>query len=112
MSLTSEHHDRVKHLLTSLRDSPTRDVSDGVLADVYLYLMNLSTGDFHWYCNKSESTVIEAANFLIRLMAYRSEEVNRWKAKLQECLRRCASCVQGFERGKVTSKNTYVVLMI
>jgi len=114
-AMTSHSTSHVKKLLTTLRDTPadTAGASDEVLRDVYLYLMNASSsaqGNIHWFCDKADPTVIEAATFLIRLMAYRSDEVTKWKLKLHQCLSGCAMCVQGFEKVKVTSRLTYVLL--
>lgn len=111
--MSNNQSSHVKGLLVTLRDNPadTTRASDDVLRDIYLYLMNVvptSSGDVHWFCDEASAVTIEAATFLIRLMAYDSEEVAKWKAKLHHCLSGCISCIQGLERGKVTSKHTYV----
>jgi senataxin len=101
----------VKNLLANLRDNPadTTSASDAILEQVYLYLMEVpqnDAGEIHWFCKLADSTTVEAATFLIRLMAYQSKEVNRWKSKLHQCLSACASCVQGLESAKVASQAT------
>ncbi len=111
--MSSSQNSHIKQLLVTLRDNPadTTRASDDVLRDIYLYLMNevpTSSGEVHWFCDEAEAVTIEAATFLIRLMAYDSDEVAKWKEKLHHCLTGCTSCVQGLERGKVMSKHTYV----
>jgi len=111
--MSSNQSSHVKELLVTLRDNPadTITASDDVLRDIYLYLMkavSTPSGEVHWFCGEASAVTIEAATFLIRLMAYDSEEVAKWKTKLHHCLSGCTSCVQGFQRGKVASKHTYV----
>lgn len=101
----------VKNVLANLRDNPadTTRASDAILEKVYLYLMEVpqnDTGEIHWFCKLAEPTTVEAATFLIRLMAYQSKEVSKWKSKLHQCLSTCVSCVQGLELAKVTSQAT------
>lgn len=101
----------VKNLLANLRDDPadTTKASDAILEQVYLYLMEMpenDAGEIHWFCKRADPTTVEAATFLIRLMAYQSKEVNKWKSKFHQCLSACASCVQGLESAKVASQAT------
>jgi senataxin len=101
----------VKNVLADLRDNPadTTRASDAILQQIYLYLMKVppnDAGEIHWFCKLAVPTTVEAATFLIRLMAYQSEEVNKWKSKLHRCLSICASCVQGLELAKVASQHT------
>lgn len=101
--------DHVKRLLVSLRERPQDvDISDNILQDVYLYLMNttLLKDEIHWFCDKADTTTIEAATFLIRLFAYDSEEVKRWKERLHKCVTFCVPCVQGLEQKKILSRQT------
>lgn len=105
------NHDHVERLLLSLRERPKdAEISDSILQDVYLYLMNvtLSKDDVHWFCDKAGDTTIEAATFLIRLFAYDSGEVSRWKERLHRCLSTCLPCVQGLEYRKILSRETCV----
>jgi senataxin len=101
--------DHVKHLLVSLRESPQElEISDNILQDVYLYLMNMTflKDEVHWFCEKADTTTIEAATFLIRLFAYDSGEVKRWKERLHKCVTTCVLCVQGLEQQKILSRQT------
>lgn len=105
--------DHVKSLLFSLRERPQAvEISDNILQDVYLFLMNLPplNDEVHWFCDKADTTTIEAATFLIRLFAYDSEEVKQWKERLQKCVSTCLPCVQGLEQKKILSRQTYVSL--
>jgi senataxin len=96
----------VKNVLANLRDNPadTTGAPDAILEQVYLYLMEVP--EIHWFCKLADPTTVEAATFLIRLMAYESKEVSRWKSKLHQCLSACAACVQGLESAKVASQAT------
>ena len=101
--------DHVKILLVSLRERPQDvEISDNILQDVYLYLMNMTLfkDEVHWFCDKADTTTIEAATFLIRLFAYDSEEVKRWKERLHKCVTTCIPCVQGLEQKKLLSRQT------
>ena len=106
----------VSKLLAVLRDTPadTQAASDAVLGKIYQYLIAVppsSDGRVHWFCTRANSTTIDAATFLIRLMAYNSVQVAEWKRRLHECLTLCALCVQGLEVAKVTSQETCVFLL-
>ena len=72
--------------------------------------MTLLKDEVHWFCDKADATTIEAATFLIRLFAYDSEEVKRWKEGLQKCVTACVPCVQGLEQQKILSRQTCVSL--
>jgi senataxin len=107
----------VKTLLNQLRDSPvnSEELSENVLAKIYDYLMKTTeTKQVHWFCTKTESTIIEAATFMLRLFAYSDDnpKVSKWKGKLNECLNSCADCVLGLERAKVNSRETCVFVYI
>ena len=107
MSTSNNNH--VKHLLISLREKPQDvEISDNILQDVYLYLMNKTflKDEVHWFCDKADTTTIEAATFLIRLFAYDSEEVKRWKERLHKCVTSCVPCVHGLEQKKILSRQT------
>lgn len=115
MNASAKKH--VDKLLTTLRESPadTTAASDDVLKDVYQYLMAVppnKAGELHWFCIEAEETTVQAATFLIRLMAYNSSQVENWKQKLQGCLRFCGACVYGQERAKLLSKETYVLSVV
>ncbi|KAF8908972.1 SEN1 N terminal-domain-containing protein [Gymnopilus junonius] len=103
----------VGKLLAVLRDTPadTQAASDAVLGKIYQYLIAVpasSDKHVHWFCTQADSTTIDAATFLIRLMAYNSVQVTEWKKRLHECLTHCALCVQGLETAKVTSQETFL----
>ena len=102
---------RVETLLTTLRDKPvnSEQLDDGVLGEVYSYLMDIpstSSGDLHWFCEKADIITVDAATFLLRLFAYDSDPVDVWKERLQQCLTCCSSCVGGLETAKVVSQTT------
>ena len=104
---------RIQTLLTTLRDNPvnSEQLDDGVLGEVYSYLMDIPStpsGDLHWFCEKADIITVDAATFLLRLFAYESDLVKIWKKKLQQCLACCPSCVGGLEMAKVDSQTTYV----
>lgn len=104
-------------LLATLRDKPvnSEQLDDGVLGEVYSYLMNVpstSSGELHWFCEKADSVTIDAATFLLRLFAYESDPVDIWKKRLQQCLTCCPSCVGGLEIAKVDSQTTYAFYLI
>jgi len=104
---------RVETLLATLRDEPvnSEQLDDGVLGEVYSYLMDIpstSSGDLHWFCERADTITIDAATFLLRLFAYKSDPVDVWKRRLQQCLTCCSSCVGGLETAKVISQTTYV----
>ncbi|KDR82678.1 hypothetical protein GALMADRAFT_220668 [Galerina marginata CBS 339.88] len=100
-------------LLTVLRDRPadTTAASDDVLGTIYRYLVKIppsSDGEVHWFCKHASATTVDAATFSIRLMAYKSEQVDDWKRRLHKCMSACAFCVQGLEMAKVTSQDTFL----
>jgi senataxin len=107
----------VPTLLATLRDSPVDNTgaSEQLLATVYEYLMKVPTippnNALHWFCRLAEPNTVAAATFLIRLFAYSSQSVEKWKMKLQYCLSRCPECVQGLEQVKVSSRHTCVMLL-
>ncbi|KAF9534475.1 SEN1 N terminal-domain-containing protein [Crepidotus variabilis] len=111
--MTSSSTSHVQQLLTTLRETPADSsvATDDVLKEIYVYLMGIhpsKSGALHWFCDLSEDTTVQAATFLIRLMAYSSEQVTTWKNNLQRCLRGCAFCVHGHERAKIASRQTYL----
>ncbi|KAF8158282.1 SEN1 N terminal-domain-containing protein [Crassisporium funariophilum] len=102
----------VSALLANLRDNPINsdDLTEKVLLQIYTYLMGIlptPSGEHHWFCEQANASTTDAATFLIRLFAYASPLVEKWKERLYQCLS-CAFCVQGFELAKVTSKNTFL----
>ncbi|KAF8798795.1 hypothetical protein BYT27DRAFT_6878132 [Phlegmacium glaucopus] len=104
---------RIEKLLATLRDEPvnSEQLDDGVLGEVYSYLMDIpstSSGDLHWFCEKVNIITIDAATFLLRLFAYNSDPVEVWKKRLQQCLTCCSSCVGGLETAKVVSQTTFL----
>ncbi|KAF8645168.1 hypothetical protein AX16_007996 [Volvariella volvacea WC 439] len=98
-------------LLETLHDSPvdTNGASEAVLAQVHGYLMHVpaSKDGLHWFCSLADPTTIAAATFLLRLHAYSSPEVAKWKERLSVCLESCLACIQGLEEAKFTSRSTY-----
>ncbi|KAF9267418.1 hypothetical protein L218DRAFT_984944 [Marasmius fiardii PR-910] len=106
----SDNEKRVQLLLTKLRDSPVNNdgASDDVLGTIFDYLLNgISGKSLHWFCSQASSTVVEAATFLLRLFAYNSVKVVKWKEALDRCLYNCSDCVLGLERAKFKSRTTY-----
>lgn len=104
--------DNVKAILASVRDAPvnTEAGSDEVLIPVHSYLMKLppDTSDkcYHWFCSRADQVTVEAATFLLRLFAYNSGLVDKWKARLKVCLAGCSKCVKGLGEIKVSSRST------
>ncbi|KAH7909030.1 SEN1 N terminal-domain-containing protein [Hygrophoropsis aurantiaca] len=107
------HVSKVKALLATVRDNPanTADAKDNVLEPVFIYLMgvspNTSDNKLHWFCNQADQVTVEAATFLLRLFAYNSSQVDKWKTKLKTCLAGCCACVKGLGEVKTSSKTTY-----
>lgn len=105
----------VQKLLENLRDAPvgTDGLSDTTLLTIYDYLMFVTPKSgfitFHWFCNEANPTTVEAATFLLRLLAYDQKKVDEWKTNYNLCLSRCAKCVFGLEKAKVESMDTYVL---
>lgn len=101
-------------LLKRLHDDPSNSesVQEAELDTIYAYLQRFSvdTSRYHWYCRQAEPLTSEAATFLLRLFAYSSPKVELWKEWLNRCLGGCAECVFGFEKAKMGSRNTYVVV--
>ncbi|KAJ3513039.1 hypothetical protein NLJ89_g3171 [Agrocybe chaxingu] len=107
----SDSTSHVKKLLATFRDNPpdTSGVSDGQLQEIYLYLMNRpanSSGEVHWFCGQAGDLTNGAATFLLRLFAYSSDSVEKWKAKLHKIVSGCSSCVEGLEKAKFESRDT------
>ncbi|KAK7056794.1 hypothetical protein VNI00_002511 [Paramarasmius palmivorus] len=97
--------------LIKLRDEPAGNdkCSDQLLQQIYNYLMSeSSTGkEIHWFCSRGNATTIEAATFLLRLFAYSSVQVEKWKQVLQGCLVNCSGCVLELQKAKTSSRTTY-----
>ncbi|CAA7261403.1 unnamed protein product [Cyclocybe aegerita] len=109
----SDSTSHVKKLLATFRDNPpdTSGVSDGQLQEIYLYLMNRpanSSGEVHWLCGQAGDLTNSAATFLLRLFAYSSDSVEKWKAKLHKIVSSCSSCVEGLEKAKFESRDTFL----
>jgi senataxin len=62
----------------------------------------------HWFCPRADSLVREAATFLLRLFAYDSSRVIKWKAELSRCLRGCPGCAKALQDVKLSSRLTCV----
>lgn len=97
--------------LRRLREIPasTQDLNQQVLRRIFDYLVQDSlpaNTTLHWFCSRADSLTCEAATFLLRLHAYNSPQVVKWRRQLQSCLAGCSECVQGFQEVKVSSKNT------
>uniref|UniRef100_A0A0W0F3J5 Helicase sen1 n=1 Tax=Moniliophthora roreri TaxID=221103 RepID=A0A0W0F3J5_MONRR len=101
----------VHEQLLKLRDKPAGNdqCSDQILQLVYVYLLNgrSSGAENHWFCSQANATTVEAATFLLRLFAYSSPQVEKWKEVLQGCLMNCSGCVLELEKVKITSRTTY-----
>lgn len=104
----------IDKLLTKLRDDPldTNDETERALLPIFQYLMSIpahaSDGLFHWFCEKADPIALEAATFLLRLFAYDSGGVEKWKQRLQLVFKGCCGCVRGGQLAKLTSEQTYV----
>jgi senataxin len=100
----------VEALLKRLREEPanSEDTPEDALISVYEYLMAATPigGSHHWFCDKAEPLRKEAASFLLRLFAYTSDRVIKWKERIEEILSRCVGCVKGFTEVKSTSRRT------
>lgn len=105
--------DKINGILASVRDTPlsTSEATDEVLAPVYTYLMtvpsNSSDKCYHWFCSRADPLTVDAAAFLLRLFAYDSPQVEKWKARLRSCLAGCSECVKALGEVKVSSRSTY-----
>ncbi|KAF9561362.1 hypothetical protein CPC08DRAFT_750035 [Agrocybe pediades] len=102
----------VQKLLEELRTHPrdTTQVPDSTLQKIFQYLIGVppcSDGRTHWFCKKANTTTVDAAVFLLRLMAYDSPQVLDWKRKLHNCLSSCTFCAQRLEEEKVASRKTF-----
>ncbi|KAI6122505.1 SEN1 N terminal-domain-containing protein [Pisolithus croceorrhizus] len=62
---------------------------------------------YHWFCSRADPLTVEAATFLLRLFAYDSPQVEKWKVKLRTCLAGCSECVKVLGEVKVSSRPTY-----
>jgi len=104
--------EKVKGILASVRDTPvnTEVGSDEVLQPIHSYLMKAppDTSDkrYHWFCSRANQVTVDAATFLLRLFAYNSALVDKWKARLKNCLARCSKCVKALGEAKVNSRPT------
>ncbi|KAL4081054.1 SEN1 N terminal-domain-containing protein [Scleroderma citrinum] len=105
--------ENVKGILASVRDTPvnTEGGTDEVLQPIHSYLMRVppDTSDkcYHWFCSRADQVTVDAATFLLRLFAYNSAHVDKWKARLQSCLAKCGTCVKVLGEVKATSRSTY-----
>jgi senataxin len=102
--------DDVRDLLKHLHDTPadTQMARPAVLLPIYNYLMDVAphSGQYHWFCDQAEQLTLEAASFLLRLIAYSSDQVDAWKLRLEEIMAGCAHCVKGLAEAKLTSRRT------
>ena len=105
----------IPELLANLRTSPidTENIlADPILATINDYFVSKTARQsHHWYCDKADDTLIEAATFLIRLFAYEDSRVHQWKTDLNTCLSSCYKCNFGFERAKEKSCKTCVTCL-
>lgn len=117
-TVSSNDVEQVKALLIKLRDEPvdSEGVSEALINKLYTYLMNVpaskTDGVPHWYCNRAEEVTIMAATFLLRLFAYDSPRVDKWKFMLREILATCPNCIRGLQVAKLNSKETCVNLVV
>ncbi|KAF5382581.1 hypothetical protein D9615_002787 [Tricholomella constricta] len=100
----------VGQLLARLRDVPvdTEHITEADLSTLYNHLMHVPSASdnvIHWFCHRVAPETLEAATFLIRMFAY--DSVEPWRKRFHACMSGCSDCVQGLERAKVTSRNTY-----
>lgn len=102
-------------LLAELRVSPPSNTDlDPILSRLTSYLLSLPaspSGELHWFCDKASETTREAATFLLRLHAYDSEEVKRWKEMGWGVVVGCYKCAGGHEEAKRRSRTTCVLCL-
>ena len=106
----------VRKTIKQLRDVPANTTGAGqdVLQLISDYIVELGPkdGPVHWFCPKATQLTIDCATFLLRLHAYESSSIQTWRNLLTRCLRGCCDCVRGLAEAKVTSRHTYVVLVL
>ncbi|KAI0061699.1 hypothetical protein BV25DRAFT_1948064, partial [Artomyces pyxidatus] len=109
----SDERKQVEALLKRLRDTPigSGPETEPIINEVYKFLMQIPActpdGVFHWFCHRAEETTREAAAFLLRLFAYNSPRVEAWKTRMKSTLAACCDCVEGLQKAKIMSQDTY-----
>ncbi|KAI6114047.1 SEN1 N terminal-domain-containing protein [Pisolithus sp. B1] len=78
-----------------------------VLLEEAVDVVPVSDKCYHWFCSRADPLTVEAATFLLRLFAYDSPQVEKWKVKLRTCLAGCSECVKVLGEVKVSSRPTY-----
>jgi senataxin len=102
--------EKVKQTLDTLRDVPadTNGAGRDILALLTDFLLDSKRveSSLHWFCHRADKLAIDAATFLLRLHAYDSETVQKWRQYLVKCLGGCCECVRGLEEAKISSRHT------
>ena len=110
MATSTDATENVRSKLEHFRDHPpgSQDVSDADLGLLVAFLFQDISSDAapHWFCSKADSVIVEAATFLLRLHAYQSPRVEKWRTQIRRCVSSCAKCVQKFQEAKTTSRHT------
>ncbi|KAH9950533.1 SEN1 N terminal-domain-containing protein [Amylocystis lapponica] len=112
------NNDEVNARLAKLRDEPEATPSEEVLLLLTRYLVGPSSDNTnnagrpsrhreHWFCSRADKTTVGVATFLIRLHAYNSARVDKWRQQFRECLASCCDCIRSLQEVKVTSRHTY-----
>lgn len=102
--------------LADLRQLPvdSNGTSDELLQTIYAHLVSVTPADanvaLHWFCNRAHENTIESATFLLRLFAYDSPQVTKWKQLFQRCTTSCLDCVAVLESKKIESRTTWVLV--
>lgn len=109
--MSNHDKEQLEKDLKQLRETPasTQDLNQQVLRRIFDYLVQDSlpaNATPHWFCSRADSLTREAATFLLRLHAYSSPQVAKWRSQLQSCLAGCSECVQRLQEVKVSSKDT------
>jgi hypothetical protein len=105
---------QVETLLERLRKEPvgSEGSTDQIMKVVFDYLINVPEdplgGTYHWFCQRADNVTQEAAAFLIRLFAYDSQRVDKWKACMKKIIFSCCDCVRALQEVKRTSQQTCV----
>ena len=107
------NEEQISRILEKLKKEPVGVGPDGepYMLLVFKLLMSVIPGQdgiLHWFCQKTRPVVIEAATFLLRLHAFKSDSVNIWRGKLTGVLHGCCDCIEGYAEAKSCSKETYV----
>jgi len=111
-AVSSTQEMEVSKLLEELRNNPigTNDPNLNQHMSTCLEYLNstqppLNSSELpHWFCSKTRPVAVEAATFLLRLLAYSKAE--EWKQTLLKVIRNCADCVAGLEAAKFRSIKT------